>query len=89
MPLSPQTQYRVSIAGSQPEQQSHDHIQQLVDADTRDLSLMSLDQSSGWQKPADFGITKKIPNTPATPTPPSAPSTPSAPTTDTQTDADA
>jgi hypothetical protein len=81
MPLAAQAQYRISIAGSQPEQTSHADVQALVDSDTGNVSIMSLDQSSGWQNPSAFGIVKKVPDTPPTPAAPSAPAAPTTPTT--------
>ncbi|USN56405.1 MAG: hypothetical protein H6766_05080 [Candidatus Peribacteria bacterium] len=86
MPLTPQAQYRISVAGSQPEQQSHADVQALVDADTAGISVMSLDQTSGWQAPSAFGIVKKVPDAPTAPQAPKstasngAPAAPTAPT---------
>lgn len=80
MPLAAQAQYRVSIAGSQPEQKSHADIQALVDADTVNISVMSLDQTSGWQAPNAFWIVKTVPNTPTAPAALSAAAAPTAST---------
>lgn len=78
MAFAAQEQYWISIEKGQPAQMAHADVVAHVEQGT-DILLMTLDQSSGWQAPSEFGIVKTAPDTPAAPTPPSGPAAPTAP----------
>lgn len=63
-----------------PVQMTQRDLQEIVDAGTQNVVVMSADQSSGWKTPADFGITPDaIPGIPAAAVPaPAAPAAPAA-----------
>lgn len=60
-----------------PVQMTKSELQSIVN-DGHSADVMTLDQKSGWKKPADFGITP-VAATPAPPAPPAAPVPPAPP----------